>query len=329
MASVELAKFDDLKKIGEGTYGVVFKGVHKKSGKLVALKKISLDHDNEGVPSTCIREICLLKDLNHRNIVKLYDVIHSGMHLYLVFEFITRDLKSLLDSLPGKRLPAKHAKSFLWQLLQALAYCHTRRVLHRDLKPQNLLVDNSGVIKLADFGLARNFSIPSRVYTHEVVTLWYRAPEILLGGRYYSTAIDVWSLGCIFSEMVSGTPLFAGDSEIDQLFRIFRILGTPTPEMWPGVEKLQDYKKAFPRWPYDEKALVASASPISEDGVDLLREMLRYDPEARITAKAALGHRYLRDVILQPPEITPLLAAPRPLPNAADERTESVNHVEF
>ncbi|KAJ1347009.1 Cyclin-dependent kinase 2 [Parelaphostrongylus tenuis] len=176
--SCELEKFDNLKKIGEGTYGIVFKGIHRKSGKLVALKKISLERDNEGVPSTCIREICLLKDLNHRNIVRLYDVIHSGMQLYLVFEFIDRDLKSLLDSLPGKRLPPKHVKSFLWQLLQALAYCHTRRVLHRDLKPQNLLVNNGGVIKLADFGLARNFSITSRVYTHEVVTLWYRAPEV-------------------------------------------------------------------------------------------------------------------------------------------------------
>ncbi|VDO56894.1 unnamed protein product [Haemonchus placei] len=310
MTSCELAKFDDLKKIGEGTYGVVFKGKHKRSGKQVALKKISLDRDNEGVPSTCIREICLLKDLNHRNIVRLYDVIHSGMQLYLVFEFIDRDLKSLLDSLPGKRLPAEHAKSFLWQLLQALAYCHTRRVLHRDLKPQNLLVDNSGVIKLADFGLARNFSIPSRVYTHEVVTLWYRAPEILLGGRYYSTAIDVWSLGCIFSEMVSGNPLFAGDSEIDQLFRIFKILGTPTPEVWAGVEKLQDYKRSFPKWTYNEKALVEATSPMTDDGIDLLKEMLRYAPENRITAKAALGHRFLRDVVLQPPEITPLLHAP-------------------
>ncbi|KAL6741178.1 hypothetical protein Aduo_014457 [Ancylostoma duodenale] len=307
--SGDLAKFDDLRKIGEGTYGVVFKGVHKRSGKLVALKKISLERDNEGVPSTCIREICLLKDLNHRNIVRLYDVIHSGMQLYLVFEFIDRDLKSLLDKLPGKRLPAKHAKSFLWQLLQALAYCHTRRVLHRDLKPQNLLVDDSGVIKLADFGLARNFSIPSRVYTHEVVTLWYRAPEILLGGRYYSTAIDVWSLGCIFSEMVAGIPLFAGDSEIDQLFRIFKILGTPTPEIWPGVEKLQDYKRSFPKWSFNERALVAATSPMSRDGVDLLKEMLRYQPETRITAKGALGHRYLRDVAMQPPEVAPLLNA--------------------
>ncbi|KHJ94829.1 kinase domain protein [Oesophagostomum dentatum] len=265
--------------------------------------------DNEGVPSTCIREICLLKDLNHRNIVRLYDVIHSGMQLYLVFEFIDRDLKSLLDKLPGKRLPAKHAKSFLWQLLQALAYCHTRRVLHRDLKPQNLLVDNNGVIKLADFGLARNFSIPSRVYTHEVVTLWYRAPEILLGGRYYSTAIDVWSLGCIFSEMVAGVPLFAGDSEIDQLFKIFKILGTPSSESWPGVEKLQDYKKSFPKWHYNEEALMAATSPMSEDGVDLLKEMLRYQPETRITAKTALGHRYLRDVLMQPPEVASLLNA--------------------
>ncbi|KIH49103.1 hypothetical protein ANCDUO_20823, partial [Ancylostoma duodenale] len=157
--------------------------------------------------------------------------------------------------------------------------------------------------------ISRNFSIPSRVYTHEVVTLWYRAPEILLGGRYYSTAIDVWSLGCIFSEMVAGIPLFAGDSEIDQLFRIFKILGTPTPELWPGVEKLQDYKRSFPKWSFNERALVAATSPMSEDGVDLLKEMLRYQPETRITAKGALGHRYLRDVAMQPPEVAPLLNA--------------------
>ncbi|KJH48093.1 kinase domain protein [Dictyocaulus viviparus] len=267
MSLCELEKFDNLKKIGEGTYGIVFKGVHKKSGKLVALKKISLERDNEGVPSTCIREISLLKDLNHRNIVRLYDVIHSGMQLYLVFEFIDRDLKSLLDNLPGKRLPSKHVKSFLWQLLQALAYCHTRRVLHRDLKPQNLLVNNNGVIKLADFGLARNFSIPSRVYTHEVVTLWYRAPEV-------------------------GVPMF--------------IL------MWPGVEKLQDYKRTFPRWTFSEHSLVVATNPMAEDGVDLLKEMIHYPPECRITAKTALGHRYLRDVALQPPDVASLLPTPCP-----------------
>uniref|UniRef100_A0A1I7WTX3 Protein kinase domain-containing protein n=1 Tax=Heterorhabditis bacteriophora TaxID=37862 RepID=A0A1I7WTX3_HETBA len=185
MCSLELAKFDGLQKIGEGTYGVVFKGVHRKTGKAVALKRISLERDSEGVPSTCIREISLLKDLNHMNIVKLYDVIHSGMQLYLVFEFIDRDLKGLLDKLPGKRLPPDHVK----------------------------------VLRTVLF--------------------------VLLGCRYYSTAIDMWSLGCIFAEMATGRPLFPGDSEIDQLFKIFRTLGTPTPELYFGIFLRKIYWRMF------------------------------------------------------------------------------------
>ncbi|PIO62233.1 kinase domain protein [Teladorsagia circumcincta] len=255
MTSCDLAKFDGLKKIGEGTYGVVFKGVHKRSGKQVALKKISLERDNEGVPSTCIREICLLKDLNHRNIVRLYDVIHS----------------ELLVAATPSACVLSHTKGFT-------------------------------------SGPETSESSRRQQWCDQISR--FRTCQILLGGRYYSTAIDVWSLGCIFSEMVSGSPLFAGDSEIDQLFRIFKILGTPTPEIWAGVEKLQDYKRSFPRWTYNEKALVAATSPMTEDGVDLLKEMLRYPPESRITAKSALGHRYLRDVVLQPPEVTPLLRPP-------------------
>eukprot|EP01018_Ginkgo_biloba_P020448 Gb_39785 [translate_table: standard] len=140
--------------------------------------------------------------------------------------------------------------TFLYQILRGIAYCHSHRVLHRDLKPQNLLIDRqSNALKLADFGLARAFGIPVRTFTHEVVTLWYRAPEILLGSRHYSTPVDVWSVGCIFAEMVNQRPLFPGDSEIDELFKIFRVLGTPNEETWPGVTSLPDFKSAFPKWP--------------------------------------------------------------------------------
>ncbi|KAM4644127.1 cyclin-dependent kinase 2 isoform 2-T2 [Amazona ochrocephala] len=197
-----MENFQKVEKIGEGTYGVVYKARNKVTGEVVALKKIRLDTETEGVPSTAIREISLLKELNHPNIVKLLDVIHTENKLYLVFEFLHQDLKKFMDSssLSGIALPL--IKSYLFQLLQGLAFCHAHRVLHRDLKPQNLLINTDGAIKLADFGLARAFGVPVRTYTHEVVTLWYRAPEILLGCKYYSTAVDIWSLGCIFAEMV-------------------------------------------------------------------------------------------------------------------------------
>lgn len=186
-------------------------------------------------------------------------------------------------------------KSFLYQILRGIAYCHSHRVLHRDLKPQNLLIDRrNNLLKLADFGLARAFGIPVRTFTHEVVTLWYRAPEILLGARHYSTPVDVWSVGCIFAEMVNQKALFPGDSEIDELFKIFRILGTPTKETWPGVASLPDYKSTFPKWPPVDLATVVPT--LEPAGIDLLSKMLRLDPSKRITARAALEHDYFRDL---------------------------------
>ncbi|XP_075758045.1 cyclin-dependent kinase 2 isoform X2 [Pelodiscus sinensis] len=202
-----MENFQKVEKIGEGTYGVVYKAKNKATGEVVALKKIRLDTETEGVPSTAIREISLLKELNHTNIVKLLDVIHTENKLYLVFEFLHQDLKKFMDSSSVSGIPLPLIKSYLFQLLQGLAFCHSHRVLHRDLKPQNLLINAEGAIKLADFGLARAFGVPVRTYTHEVVTLWYRAPEILLGCKYYSTAVDIWSLGCIFAEMAPRTRL--------------------------------------------------------------------------------------------------------------------------
>jgi serine/threonine protein kinase len=193
-----------------------------ETGEIVALKRIRLDSEEEGVPCTAIREVSLLKELDHPNIVKLYDVIHEEKKLTLVFEYLDMDLKKYSDD-RGGNIDKETIRSFLYQLLQGVAFCHERRVLHRDLKPQNLLINKKGELKLADFGLARAFGVPVRSYSHEVVTLWYRAPDVLLGSRKYSTPIDIWSAGCIFGEMATGRPLFPGSSTLDQLIRIFKV----------------------------------------------------------------------------------------------------------
>ncbi|XP_011503497.1 PREDICTED: cyclin-dependent kinase 1 [Ceratosolen solmsi marchali] len=287
--------FIRIEKIGEGTYGVVYKGKHKKTGEIVAMKKIRLESEDEGVPSTAIREVSLLKELKHPNIVSLMDVLMEESKLYLIFEYLTMDLKKYMDNLGTEKLMDPGlVKSYLYQITRAILFCHQRRVLHRDLKPQNLLIGKKGVIKVADFGLGRAFGIPVRVYTHEVVTLWYRAPEILLGANRYTCSIDMWSIGCIFAEMATRKPLFQGDSEIDQLFRIFRVLKTPTEEIWPGVTQLADYKATFPNWITNNLQL--QVKNLDKNGLDLLDAMLTYDPAARITARDALLHSYFDDL---------------------------------
>lgn len=280
-----------IEKIGEGTYGVVYKGRHKSTGQIVAMKKIRLESEEEGVPSTAVREISLLKELNHPNVVRLLDVLMQESRLYLIFEFLSMDLKKYLDSIPsGQFMDSMLVKSYLYQICEGISFCHCKRILHRDLKPQNLLIDNKGIIKLADFGLARAFGVPVRVYTHEVVTLWYRAPEVLLGAARYSTPVDIWSIGTIFAELATKKPLFHGDSEIDQLFRIFRTLGTPNNDVWPEVESLPDYKTSFPKWKAGN--LSSMVKNLDKDGHDLLAQMLIYDPPKRISARRALSHPY-------------------------------------
>ncbi|WOK92908.1 cell division control protein [Canna indica] len=262
-------QYEKVEKIGEGTYGVVYKARDRQTNEMIALKKIRLEQEDEGVPSTAIREISLLKEMQHRNIVRLHDVVHSEKRIYLVFEYLDLDLKKHMDSCPELSKDPHLIKTFLYQILRGIAYCHSHRVLHRDLKPQNLLIDRrTNSLKLADFGLARAFGIPVRTFTHEVVTLWYRAPEILLGSRQYSTPVDVWSIGCIFAEMVNQRALFPGDSEIDQLFKIFRVLGTPNEQTWPGVTSLPDFKSSFPKW--TPKVLATSVPTLEPAGVDLL-----------------------------------------------------------
>lgn len=287
--------FTKIEKIGEGTYGVVYKAKNRKTQQFVAMKKIRLENEDDGVPSTAIREISLLKELQHPNIVCLEDVLMQEGKLYLIFEFLSMDLKKYMDSIPtGQLMDKTLVKSYCHQILEGILYCHRRRVLHRDLKPQNLLIDKNGIIKIADFGLGRVFGVPVRVYTHEVVTLWYRAPEVLLGSSRYSCPIDVWSIGCIMAEMVTKKPLFQGDSEIDQLYRIFRVMKTPTEEMWPGVSKMPDYKPTFPNW--NTYHLQNSVKQLDSIGFDLLQKTLIYDPALRITAQDALDHAWFTDL---------------------------------
>ena len=289
MAESEFQKYERLERLGEGTYGVVYKAIYRPTGQTVAMKKIKVT-DEEGISSVTIREIAALKELRHPNIVLLQDVINAAGKFFLVFEFLDQDLKQYMDYVKTPRLDPQLVKSYAYQLTSGIAFCHSRRILHRDLKPQNILIDRDGVLKIGDFGLARAFTIPLRKYTHEVVTLWYRAPEILLGMEVYSTPVDVWSIGTIVAEMLLKTALFPGDSEIDELMKIFQALGTPNNDIFPGVTDLPYYNPAFPRWaPRNFPDLFPGCDPLA---IDLLHKMLVHDPAGRISAKAALNHPY-------------------------------------
>ncbi|KAK9719429.1 negative regulator of the PHO system [Basidiobolus ranarum] len=287
-------RYHRLEKLGEGTYATVYKGKNRVNGETVALKEIHLDAE-EGAPSTAIREISLMKELKHVNIVRLHDVVHTENKLMLVFEFMEQDLKKYMDTHGNNgALEPLIIKSFMFQLLRGIAFCHENRVLHRDLKPQNLLINSRCELKLGDFGLARAFGIPVNTFSNEVVTLWYRAPDVLLGSRNYTTTIDIWSAGCIMAEMYTGRPLFPGTTNDDQLLKIFRTLGTPSEHTWPGVSQFPAYRNNFPF--YSPQSLSQILPMIDPYGIDLLSRMLQYQPHLRISAKDALQHVYFQDL---------------------------------
>eukprot|EP00658_Telonema_sp_P-2_P053471 TRINITY_DN4201_c0_g1_i2.p1 TRINITY_DN4201_c0_g1~~TRINITY_DN4201_c0_g1_i2.p1 ORF type:complete len:311 (+),score=40.89 TRINITY_DN4201_c0_g1_i2:164-1096(+) len=280
-------------KIGEGTYGTVYKGLDKKTGAVVALKRIRMDLDaDNGVPSSAVREIAVMKRLNHEHVLRILDVYTPSetRGLYLVFDFMPHgDLKQYIDT---HTLDAARVKELTRQFLEGLAFCHAHSFVHRDLKPQNLLVDGDGRLKIADFGLARAVMRPSRRYTKEIITLWYRAPEVLLGMSHYDMGVDVWAAGCIFAEIVHPrhAPIFPGDSEIDEIFRIFKTMGTPDEKVWPGISELPEMNNMFPKW--YKRDLYEIIPQVEENGIRLLEMMLQYCPDNRISVEVALQHPY-------------------------------------
>lgn len=290
----DLKGYTKIQRIGEGTYGVVYKAKDKKTDEPIAIKKVKFEDESDGIPSTSMREISVLKKLKHPNIVNLKDLIQSNNRLYMCFEYLDYDLKKFLE-LHRNPLPENIVKPYIYQLLLAIEYCHRQSILHRDLKPQNLLIDKKGTLKVADFGLARFFTVPLRVLTHEILTLWYRAPEILLGQEIYSSPIDIWSIGCIFYELAhEGEVFFKGDSEIDQIFKIFKKLGTPNNSTWKKVEMLPNYSKHFPR--FKVEPLKTFCKNFNRKALDLFNKLMQLDPANRINAIDALNHPYFDDL---------------------------------
>ncbi|KAJ8349895.1 hypothetical protein SKAU_G00250250 [Synaphobranchus kaupii] len=290
----------NLEKLGEGAYATVYKGISRINGHLVALKVIRMKTE-EGVPFTAIREASLLKGLKHANIVLLHDIIHTRESLTFVFEYVQTDLAQYMTQHPGG-LHSHNVRIFMFQLLRGLSYIHGHRILHRDLKPQNLLISYLGELKLADFGLARSKSIPSQTYSSEVVTLWYRPPDVLLGSTDYSTALDIWGAGCIFIEMLQGAPAFPGVTDVfEQLQKIWAVLGVPMEENWPGVSELPNFK---PEWflpcePQLFRNVWKRLGQLPYKTEDLAQQLLRGAPRDRISAQDALQQPYFNT--LPPP----------------------------
>ncbi|KAI5848032.1 kinase-like domain-containing protein [Tricharina praecox] len=291
--------YERLNHIEEGSYGVVSRARDMETGEIVALKRLKLEREIDGFPITGLREVTtLMAAREHPNVVRLREVVMGDTlkDVYIVMDFIEHDLKTLCDDMSEPFLLSE-TKTLLLQLLSATAYLHSHWILHRDLKTSNLLLNNRGQIKIADFGLARYTGDPAPALTQLVVTLWYRAPELLLGATTYGTEIDTWSIGCIFGELLTRTPLLQGKTEIDQLSKIFELLGVPTDESWPGYRRLPNAKSlTFPKHSSTTGSHLRAKFPLlTNAGVDLLAGLLKLDPKARTTAEDALGHEFFRE----------------------------------
>ncbi|KAL6198972.1 hypothetical protein ACLB2K_028760 [Fragaria x ananassa] len=303
--------FENLKLLGQGTYGEVNKAKEKRTGEIVALKKLKLakgNYEKEGFPLTAIREIKILNKLLHENIIKLKEIVTSPVRspsvddgdmtdIYMVFEYMDHDLTGLAKR---ARFTVPQVKCYMSQLLKGLHYCHANGVLHRDIKSSNLLINNEGSLKLADFGLARNFWAEdchqNAELTSQVVTLWYRPPELLLGATKYGPAVDMWSAGCIFAELLcQGRPIFNSPTEAGVISKIVEVRGAPDEANWPGVSKLPLYNTFLSKAKSHQKPL----RPLSEifghcdrHALELLEKLLTLDPSKRISAKDALDADY-------------------------------------
>ncbi|GFS96282.1 cyclin-dependent kinase 9 [Nephila pilipes] len=315
----EVSKYEKLAKIGQGTFGEVFKARHRTTRKIVALKKVLMENEKEGFPITALREIKILQLLKHENVVNLIEICRtkasafnrSKSTFFLVFDFCEHDLAGLLSNVNVK-FSLGEIKMVMKQLLNGLYFIHSNKILHRDMKAANILITKSGVLKLADFGLARAFSVskngqPNR-YTNRVVTLWYRPPELLLGERNYGPPVDMWGAGCIMAEMWTRSPIMQGNTEQHQLTLISQLCGCINTDSFPGVEKLELYNKL--ELPKGQKRKVKErlkAYVKCPFALDLLDKLLTLDPSKRIDSDSALNHDFFWSDPL-PSELTKMLS---------------------
>ncbi|XP_037943490.1 cyclin-dependent kinase 1-like [Teleopsis dalmanni] len=278
-------------KIGEGSYGKVYKGLNKFNNELVAIKKIRFHNDDEGYASFALREISLLLEIKHPNIVTLVDMVPKINKLYLIFEYMLIDLKKYLKLLlEDEFISQSLLRSYLYQISSAVDYLHRSRIMHRDIKPRNMLIDDKGVLKVADLGMARVYKNTPHKYSPKISTLYYKAPELLLGQETYDCSVDIWAIGCTFAEMATKNVLFKGSSHINQILVIFRTLGAPTEDIWPGVTTLPHF---LSEWEVESTIELTSLSGnINDQGIDLIKKMITYNPASRILAKDILKHQY-------------------------------------
>jgi cyclin-dependent kinase 7 len=302
MDNLELEKrgFKKLQEIAEGSYGVVYVGIVIETGQKVAMKKMkrqSHDEAKEGIHFTTIREIKLLSEIRHENILGLLSVIvyksDGEYNLWLISEFMTSNLQVIIKE--NKILTEPDIKNYMFMILRGLEHMHLNWYLHRDLSPSNILISSTGQVKIADFGFTKLFG-DDRSMTPEVVTLWYRSPELLFGAKHYGTAVDMWSFGCILAELLLRVPFLPGDeTDINQLATIFAALGTPTEEEWQGVTKLPNYIEfeKRPIFPVEQLELFRHTKP---DILDLLSHCIKLCPLKRCTASSALKHKCLQEM---------------------------------
>lgn len=302
------SNFQTLNHIEEGSYGWVSRAKDISTNTVVALKKVKMDYSSDGFPITALREISILQTARHPNIVALHEILSGSdpTTCVLVMEFLEHDLKTLQEDM-AERFMASEVKNLLRQLVSAVGFLHDNSIMHRDLKTSNILLNNRGSLKLADFGMAR-YIPPSAAapLTQLVVTLWYRAPELLLGATNYSTEVDMWSVGCIFGELLSKEPLLQGKNEVDQLSQIFTLCGLPNNETWPEFYRLPNAKSLrLPRQSTStpQPGFNRSKFPfLTSTGIHLLSSLLSLNPAHRPTAKEVLDHEYFKEQPKPKPE---------------------------
>ncbi|KAG7663260.1 CTK1 [[Candida] subhashii] len=290
--------YQRIQQVGEGTYGKVYKAKHTQTNEYVAMKRLRLETEREGFPITAIREIKLLSSFDHENVVGLLEMMVEHNQIYMIFDYLDHDLTGLLSH-PDLKLSECHRKFIFKQLIQGLNYLHKKRVIHRDIKGSNILIDNIGRLKIADFGLARTMKIlntgESPDYTNRVITIWYRPPELLLGATDYGREVDIWGVGCLLIELYCKNAIFQGYDEVNQLFKIFSIMGTPTLKSWPEIEKLPWFEMLKPKINVVNKFKSKYESLMTRSSFDLAEKLLELNPKNRPTAEEALQHAYFKE----------------------------------